>query len=209
MSIAITDIIIIAIILFFGIRSFIKGILLEVFSLSSIVVGYIVAISLYTKTAQIMVFINHQPTKNILAFLLLFIISAICMHWIGRLLTTAIKKKGGLSKLNRISGGIMGLVKGVLVICIALIPFRLFPTFSHKILKDSIIAPQLLRCSYYLFDKKGEAHAIKNRPVVQKGDSLINKMSNLLMSNLLRRKDYKEEISNEDREELNKIIESQ
>jgi len=112
------DIIVLAVVGVLTLLGLWKGLVRQIVGLAGVVAAYAIAMKFYGPLAAKYLTGFHQATGNIISFLAIFIaciIAASIIGWIaGKLMSTA-----GLGILNRIGGGILGGVKGCLIVSIA------------------------------------------------------------------------------------------
>ena len=129
------DIVIVLVIAFFAISAFRAGLIREVVTLASIVVGVIVAGLFYDNLARdVLVFIDDEDTALIVGFLVL--LGAVFLA--GQLIAVMLKQAASLLLLgwaDHAGGALFGLVKGLVVVEVVLI---LLVTYPHLGLKGDI-----------------------------------------------------------------------
>ncbi|MCK4353573.1 CvpA family protein [candidate division WOR-3 bacterium] len=131
---------IIAIIIIIGcvIHSFIKGAIREVFSLGGLIVGIYVGSKFYKLFAEILP-ISNVKIANVVSFIVLFIITALIINFIGFILrkTLHILRIGFIDKLI---GGVLGFIGGTLIVGLICLFLSLFPAGKSAV-RHSKIAP--------------------------------------------------------------------
>ncbi len=127
------DIIIIIIILALTIHGIIIGLIRGMFDILGIIVGYILAVQ-YSGLMEI---------PRFLAFLLIFIIVVIIVSILGRIISKVIHATP-FGFVDRILGGFVGLLKG-LIICFVFLIVLLLIRKENKTLYRSEIAPFIIR----------------------------------------------------------------
>jgi len=133
------DITLLAIVLLTAVMGVVRGLVRQVIGLIAVVFGLILA-GLYYRAAGDMfdTFIKNALFSRFLGFLFIFILVLIAGALLGHLLTKAMV--GPLALVNRLFGGVFGLVKGVLVcgvIAFALVTFKV----AEPAMKTSTVAP--------------------------------------------------------------------
>ena len=115
------DILIWAVLVFFVVKGFSKGLVREACSLLGLVTGGWAAFRYYSFLSQgIRVFINLPPqVAQPLAFLLIFLLLGILFFFLGHLLTVIFKIML-LGGVNRIGGIVFGFLEGGFVLCMVL-----------------------------------------------------------------------------------------
>ncbi len=151
------DIFIIAIIAAGFLYGFLKGIISEVFALAGLVIGFLIAMK-YSFFIQpyILPFVKKDVFALIISFILLFLLSASVIILIGIFFKKAIKFVH-LSWLDRIVGGIFGIVKGVVIAgLISLFIFAIFPGGKAFIKKSTLgrHTVNIVRIAIYLLPEE-------------------------------------------------------
>ena len=94
--------------------SLVKGFVREIFSLLAYVGGYLIAVKYQGAFAQVlMASIPSKPIAKLIAFVAIYIFSAIVISMIGKIIKSMLLSGSDLSMFDRFLGGILGLVKGV------------------------------------------------------------------------------------------------
>jgi len=138
------DIVIILIIAFFAATAFSAGLIRELVTLVSAVVGIVVAGLFYEDLARdVLVFIDNKDTANIVAFLML--LGAIYLA--GQLIAIMLKQVTAILLLgwaDRLGGALFGLLKGLVVVEVLLIAFVTFDVGLDDAIEDSGLASVFL-----------------------------------------------------------------
>jgi membrane protein required for colicin V production len=133
------DIVLVAIMALAVILGIVKGLAKQVVGLVAAVAGLILAVIYYKDLAGVFDrVVKNGLLSHFLAFLLIFFLVVIAGAILGHLITKAMK--GPLAVANRLSGGVFGAVKGVLicgVLVFALITFGV----ARPALETSVVAP--------------------------------------------------------------------
>jgi len=147
MKIAIIDIIFLAIIAIFSLRSAIRGFISELLSMAAFILGFLSAIFFFRKAALIIRdrFLPEMKTlPEIISFVAIFLIVYAAIKLIELMLKEIIE---GI-KLNgpdHFLGFIFGFAEGVLVVCLLLFFINIQPFYpSGQILQGSFFADILL-----------------------------------------------------------------
>jgi membrane protein required for colicin V production len=102
-------------------KGFKKGIIIEIFTLLALFVGIYGAIHFADKTAEWLTDnVNEVPYLPIVSFVITFLIVGALVYFGGKALEKVIKLVA-LSGLNKASGAVFGLVKGVMIISVVLV----------------------------------------------------------------------------------------
>ena len=221
------DIIVFSILGLSVVLSLFKGLVKEIFSLLSYLGGYLMAAHYQQSFAQ--VFIEIIPSKAIaklIAFIAIYIFTAITISLIGRVFRSMIISATKLSIFDRLIGGVVGFGKGLIIIVAILYPIQFFPNISQKLTKGSQTAPylakvlQLINQKSASLDIRGKLDNLNIDEAKEKVDELINldKMADKLqdlkeklpnMEKQFKSEDMPlDEYSNEDLQKLNDIIKS-
>ena len=175
------DIIVFSILGLSVVLSLFKGLVKEIFSLLSYLGGYLMAAHYQQSFAQ--VFIEIIPSKAIaklIAFIAIYIFTAITISLIGRVFRSMIISATKLSIFDRLLGGIVGFGKGLIIIVAIIYPIQFFPNISQKLTQDSQTAPylakvlQLINQKSASFDIRGKLDNLNIDEAKEKVDELIN-----------------------------------
>ena len=139
------DIVIILIVAFFAATAFFAGLIRELVTLASAVVGIVVAGLFYDDLARdVLVFIDNKDTANIVGFLML--LGAIYLA--GQLIAIMLKQVTAILLLgwaDRLGGALFGLLKGLVVVEVLLILFVTYPQLGlDDAIEDSGLASVFL-----------------------------------------------------------------
>lgn len=138
------DIAIVLIVAFFAATAFSAGLIRELVTLVSVVVGIAVAGLFYDDLARdVLVFIDNKDTANIVAFLML--LGAIYLA--GQLIAIMLKQVTTILLLgwaDRLGGALFGLLKGLVVVEVLLIAFVTFDVGLDDAIDDSGLASVFL-----------------------------------------------------------------
>ncbi len=120
-----------------------RGMVSQIFSIVGIVGGYFAAVHYYAPLATHLTFIDAGVAK-ILSFILIIIICIIAAMVIAWLVGKVFKLPG-LGILNSLGGGVVGFIKGFLIV--ALLVILLLAILSHDslLLEKSITLPYVLK----------------------------------------------------------------
>ncbi|MDC0206324.1 CvpA family protein [Nitrospinae bacterium] len=221
------DIIVFSILGLSVVLSLFKGLVKEIFSLLSYLGGYLMAAHYQQSFAQ--VFIEIIPSKAIaklIAFIAIYIFTAIIISLIGRVFRSMIISATKLSIFDRLIGGVVGFGKGLIIIVAIIYPIQFFPNISQKLTQDSQTAPylakvlQLINQKSASFDIRGKLDNLNIDEAKEKVDELINldnmadKLQDLKEKLPSMEKQFNsedkplDEYSTEDLQKLNDIIKS-
>lgn len=112
------DITIIAVLSFFALKGLIRGLVNEASSLAGLLAGGWMAYRFYPLLAAPIKSALHLPAhlSSFLAFIIILLITGICAHIIGNILTAALRVVM-LGSLNRLGGLFIGFTEGALLLC--------------------------------------------------------------------------------------------
>lgn len=155
------DVMILIIIGVFLLKGLLRGLMKELCSLVGLVVGALLAFRFHGPLAEGMVAAFRLPASIcvVLAFLAIFLLTLLVFGLIGMLLSKYVKLLyvGGL---NRVAGGIFGLVQGMLILSVVMFGLSVspLPEWGRLALADSTLTPpfvqlgeRVFRGSWHLF----------------------------------------------------------
>lgn len=121
----------------------IQGFFSEALTIAGLVVGYLVAAWKYRTVSEWL----EQYLKNvwfceILAFLVIFF-TVVLIFGLAARIARWVMKQAGLSGFDRLLGGVLGLLKGALMVAVILMGLTAF-TPTSKLLQNSQLAPYFL-----------------------------------------------------------------
>lgn len=121
----------------------IKGFIRELFSLFFLIIGGVLAFLFYNDVGSLLMkLLKNRAAANFAGFIVIFAGVLI----VGAIITYAIKKIfsfGPLKAVDRILGGVFGLVRGILITAIFVLMFLAFP-IHDDLLSKSKLAPYLV-----------------------------------------------------------------
>jgi membrane protein required for colicin V production len=137
------DWIILALIVLNVVSAAIQGFFTEALHMAGLIVGYIVAAWQYQRLADwLETFLKNDWLAEILGFLIIFFAIVLAFAVVGRI-ARWVMKEAGLSGFDRFLGGVLGLLKGGLMVAVILMGMTAF-TPTSNMLKDSQLAPYFL-----------------------------------------------------------------
>ncbi|MBI4383649.1 MAG: CvpA family protein [Nitrospinae bacterium] len=147
-----------------------KGMVREIFSLLAYFGGYFAALRFQgDASAHVQKVLTNPTAARIVSFILIFFCVSILISFIGKGVRALMKSSGGLSGMDRVMGGLIGLLKGLVLAVIVLAPLELFPDLYRSLTKGSMIAPNL------------EAISKKMRASVAPNNGFLDKFPNISM----------------------------
>ena len=139
----IADWIILLVLLVSVIQAASSGFFQEIFGIAGLVFGYLIAAWQYRHLADHFVaYISSRWLGEIAAFLAIFLGVMVLAGVLGKIVRWAMKE-AGLSVIDRFLGGILGLVRGCLLIAIFLVGMTAF-TPTSRWLQNSSLSPYFL-----------------------------------------------------------------
>ena len=136
--------------------SFYKGMVREIFSLLGYLVGYVLSIDYYEEVTSILQsMLSKEMMVRISEFSIVFtivkIIVAIFIFFTikfsfdiaGRLIRRSVGGSIAISFPDRIGGGVLGILKGFVIVAIMMFPLSLFRGGYERVTQGSIITPYL------------------------------------------------------------------
>lgn len=137
------DWIIVAVVLVSVVHAASAGFFHEAFGIAGLVCGYLLAAWQYRQLAQRFApYVNSPWFGEITAFLIIFVAVMVLAGIAGRITRWAVKE-AGLSFVDRLLGGALGLLRGCLMVAVVLTSMAAF-TPTSKWLEGSEIAPYFL-----------------------------------------------------------------
>ena len=136
--------IIFAVILGFSlIRGIFRGLVKEVASIIGVFSGYYAAYTYYPLVARILSrWISDAAYLNILSFLILFCLVFLCISIIGVVLKYLLSI-AYMGWADRITGGLFGFTKAVLVASVILVALTTFLPKNAALVRESLLAPHV------------------------------------------------------------------
>jgi len=121
----------------------ISGFFHEAFGIAGLILGYLLAAWNYQRlAARYAPYLKSMWLGEIAAFLIIFVAVVIVAGVAGRI-TRHIVKEAGLSFVDRVLGGALGLVRGILLVAVVLMSMAAFTPTSAS-LEGSQLAPYFL-----------------------------------------------------------------
>jgi membrane protein required for colicin V production len=121
-----------------------RGLVREIFAFLAIILGFLGASYGYPRAAEwLKRWVEQETVAQILGFSVLFLLVALGVSLLGRLLSKVVRK-GGLGWADRMGGAAFGFLKAILLIAIILLVLTAFLPPKSKVLLDSKISPAVL-----------------------------------------------------------------
>jgi membrane protein required for colicin V production len=141
------DLLIVAVLAISVISAFIKGFLVEIFSLAGIFVGLLVAAANYTEFAsRLMSWVSNREVAGLVSFLLIALGVMLLAGLIGRLLRSTVRQVG-LGFLDRLLGALFGFLKGCAVVTLIVMAMAAFLP-NAQWMKNSRLMPIFLTAAH-------------------------------------------------------------
>jgi membrane protein required for colicin V production len=142
-TVTVADWIIVAVIVLSVIQAAISGFFHEAFGIAGIILGYLLAAWNYQRlAARYAPYLKSMWLGEIAAFLIIFLAVLVVAGIAGRI-TRHIVKEAGLSFVDRVLGGALGLLRGGLIVAVILMSMAAF-TPTSTWLEGSQLAPYFL-----------------------------------------------------------------
>jgi membrane protein required for colicin V production len=137
------DWIICALVLVNVVAAAMQGFFSEALTMAGLIVGYVVAAWQYRSLAEwFESFLKNEWLAEILGFLIIFF-AILILFGIAARIARWVMKEAGLSGFDRFLGGLLGLLKGGLMVAVILMGMTAFAPTS-KLLANSQLAPYFL-----------------------------------------------------------------
>ncbi len=172
------DFLILAIVGLCLIRSLFRGAVREIFSILSLIIAYIISAHYFQPFLKVLPSnLLNSPFANLIAFATLFVCTVIVVNLIGWALQKLVSLIH-LTLLDRIAGGVLGLVKGSLAACMVIVVLITFLPSKSSLVRNSSLSsytiavvdvistifPKKLRSLYEGKRKQLEREWKKSRP---------------------------------------------
>lgn len=137
------DILVSIILGFCLIRGIFRGLVKELSSIIGVITGYYAAYSYYPQVAKFLSkWVSVVDYSRLIGFLVIFIGVFLIISILG-VIIKYLMSIAFLGWTDRISGGIFGLIKGLLIASVLFIVFTTFLSKNASLVKDSVVAPHL------------------------------------------------------------------
>ncbi len=166
------DIAILIIISLFAVLGIRRGFIRGTFSFLAIIVGIVIGLMFYELTGQVLIntgLIDNKSIASVLGFILPAVICYILIQLLAWLLT---KLMGALhlSIIDRIAGGFLGVIIGVIVVFFIISGLGFFYKENEPPLKESVVVPYI-SVSYEIIKETVpedfKEHLILTRKIIQ------------------------------------------
>ncbi len=158
------DIFVLLFLLFTAFFSYRNGFIKEVFSILSLVAGYLVASIFHSEFTHLFESISkEQPLREAASFISVFIVVVIAVVIAGIYIRRVLRLSDTLSAADRIAGAGIGVVKGFAILAVLAYPLALLPGINFDLTKGSITGPLIASLSNEIVEKLAPSLA-KNKP---------------------------------------------
>jgi membrane protein required for colicin V production len=141
------DLLILAVLVVSVVSAFVKGFLVEVFSLAGVILGLFLAAANYGGLAPwVLHVVQNHEVANLIAFLLIALLVMVLAGLVGRLLRGLLRGVG-LGIVDRLLGAAFGLIKGCVVVTLVLMGIVAFLP-RQGWLDSSRLAPVFLTAAH-------------------------------------------------------------
>jgi membrane protein required for colicin V production len=120
-----------------------KGVIKQIFSIAGIICGYVVATQYYIPLSTYLKFSDPNLGK-IVSFIIIFIACVIVATLLA-IIVNKIFRLPGLGLINSFLGGVVGFLKGFLLVAIAVIVLIALLSSENPLLSKSVTVPYILR----------------------------------------------------------------
>ena len=122
-----------------------RGFVKELFSLLCYLGSFLMAIKYQGSFSQLLMeTITSKPIAKIVAFSTIYILSAIIISLIGKVVKGILMSGPRLSIIDRFMGGVVGFAKGAIIVIAVIFPLQFFPEITKKVTRDSQTIPYLV-----------------------------------------------------------------
>ena len=137
------DVVMIVIVGFCLIRGIFRGLIKEISSILGVLAGYYAAYTYYGYPAKLLSkWLSNTGYINILSFFIIFCLVFLIISILGVIIKYLLSISH-LGWVDRISGALFGLVKGVLIAAILLVALTAFLPKGPPVIKKSLLAPHV------------------------------------------------------------------
>ncbi len=141
------DIFLVIVIGYCLIRGIFRGLIKEVSGIVGVVAGFWGAYTYYPRVAGLLGDLISEPAyRNIIGFLLIFCAVLILVSIVG-VVIKYLMRIAFLGWVDRICGGLFGLLKGVLIGAVVLMTLTAFLPKGAPVVRDSLLAPRITAIS--------------------------------------------------------------
>ena len=221
------DFVIYSILILSFLASLSRGFVKEVFSLLCYLGSFLMAIKYQGSLSHLLMEnISSKPIAKVVAFSAIYILTAIIISLMGKVVRGILMSGNKLSIIDRLMGAIVGFGKGAIIVIAVTFPLQFFPEISKKVTRDSQTIPYLVEVLTFANKKSSKFNfqnpltdiniddtkeKLKELKVIQKvGDQLEEFKKKLpdISKNSISEEKHLDEYSKDDLQKLNDILKS-
>jgi len=177
------DILIITIIMFFCLIGISRGLISQIFSFAAIIGGFIAGVIFYDLAANLLIqnnLIESKSTSLLVGFMIV-VITAFAIIQISGWFTARVIGKLKLGWLNRLAGGVVGILIGIIVTFFLLSWLNLYVIKDASANKESVMAP-IVEEGYgiimaYIPGDLGEGYEATKKKLREEGEKALSSMN--------------------------------
>jgi len=177
------DILIITVILFFCLIGISRGLISQIFSFSAIIGGFIAGVILYDLAGNLLIqynLIESKSTSLLVGFMLVVIAVFVIIQILGWF-TARVIGKLKLGWLNRLVGGVVGILIGIIITFFLLSWLNLYVIKDASAKKDSVMAP-IVEEGYgiiitYIPGDLGKGYEATKKKIREEGEKALSSMN--------------------------------
>ncbi|HDI78978.1 MAG TPA: CvpA family protein [Desulfobacteraceae bacterium] len=139
------DIAIIIVIVFLALKGLLRGFIREMALLLGIIVALIISYRSYPWLVDIISpYLKRVPYLNLISFSIIFFSVVAISNLIGLLIRDLVKRVY-LGGIDRILGGALATIKGIILVYLGIVVISVFLSSNSPILKRSVLAPLVIK----------------------------------------------------------------
>ena len=177
------DILIITVILFFCLIGISRGLISQIFSFAAIIGGFIAGVILYDLAGNLLIqynLIESKPTSLLVGFMLVVIAVFVIIQILGWF-TARVIGKLKLGWLNRLAGGVVGILIGIVNTFFLLSWLNLYVIKDASAKKDSVMVP-IVEDGYgiiitYIPGDLGKGYEATKKKIREEGEKALSSMN--------------------------------
>ena len=177
------DILIITVILFFCLIGISRGLISQIFSFAAIIGGFIAGVILYDLAGNLLIqykLIESKSTSLLVGFMLVVIAVFVIIQILGWF-TARVIGKLKLGWLNRLAGGVVGILIGIIIAFFLLSWLNLYVIKDASAKKDSVMVP-IVEEGYgiiitYIPGDLGKGYEATKKKIREEGEKALSSMN--------------------------------
>jgi len=177
------DILIITVILFFCLIGISRGLISQIFSFAAIIGGFIAGVILYDLAGNLLIqynLIESKSTSLLVGFMLVVIAVFVIIQILGWF-TARVIGKLKLGWLNRLAGGVVGILIGIIITFFLLSWLNLYVIKDASAKKDSVMVP-IVEEGYgiiitYIPGDLGKGYEATKKKIREEGEKALSSMN--------------------------------